>query len=115
MVEVALDDLRDLSRRARRAHNRGTLVVVLGMLALPALLMANALAPTWTGWAAGLLLLLVGAAFVMYAHAVGQSRGAFRRVFRTLNEEKRARRLVVEEGAREKKGAAESATPPATR
>lgn len=99
MVDVALDDLKDLSRRARRAHGRGLRAVVVAMAALPALLVLQSLAPAWTSWSAAGLLLATGAAFVAYAHAVGESRGAFRRVFRALGDAKRARRLVVEDGA----------------
>ncbi len=90
MVDVSLDELRALARRSRHAHKWGALTVTAGMVAIPATLVANQLPPTWALVAFFTLMLGVGAMLVRFAHAAGQSRGAYRKLFRDIKKGIRA-------------------------
>lgn len=94
-MTVTLDELRELSRRSRRAQRWGSLAILVALLLYP----AQALAPRWlpaTYVAIGALVL--GALpFLRYAYLAGEERGAFRRVFRRLSDENLTRTLVPTE------------------
>ena len=87
-----LDELRDLSRRSRRAQRWGFFALLVALLLYPAqVLVAQWLDPTWVAVVA----LSIGALpFVRYAYLAGEERGAFRRVFRRLADEKLTRTIV---------------------
>jgi len=88
---ASLAELRDLSRRSRRAQRRGLLGLLAVLLAVPAQLF---LAPVLAAWAPLVVTSVGGIAFVAYAHAAGEERGAFRRVFRRLADERGSTRRV---------------------
>lgn len=93
MQGASLAELRDLSLRSRRAQRRGLLSILAVMLAVPLEIVVSRFVGAW-----GPVLVLVtgGIAFVLYAHAAGEERGAFRRVFRRISEERRTRTIVPE-------------------
>lgn len=92
-MAATLQEIRELSRRSRRAQRRGLLGMLTLLLAIPA---HHILAPTLgTSWAAALAVTAGGATLVAYAHAVGEERGAFRRVFRRIADEKQETRTIV--------------------
>lgn len=91
MQGATIEELRELSRRSRRAQKVGFLGLILTLALVPLAVMLPARTTMFVFTAAGL-------AFVGYAYAVGQERGAFRKVFRRLSDEKRmTRRVNVEE------------------
>lgn len=92
MQGATLEELRDLSRRSRRAQAIGFLTLV-GALGFTA---ASLVAPSWARLP---LFAALGLGFVAYAYTVGQERGAFRRVFKRLNDERRATRTVPVQAA----------------
>lgn len=87
-VDPTLDDLRDLSRASFRAQNAGFLAMAgtLPILALVAWLQAW---PVAFGGCA-----IAGGLFVNYAYRAGAERGLFRKVFRRMQEEKKAARRL---------------------
>lgn len=93
MQGASLAELRDLSRTSRRAQQRGFLAILLVLLSVPIELLVARFVGTW---GPALIVVTGGLMFVWYAHSVGQERGAFRRVFRRLSEERKTRRLDVQ-------------------
>lgn len=91
MQGASIEELRELSRRSRRAQTAGFLGLLLALALVPVALVVPA-------WATLAVFATGGLAFVGYAYAVGQERGAFRRVFRRISEDKRATRRVEVEG-----------------
>ena len=91
MTGASLAELRDLSRRSRRAQKRGFLAILLVLVAVPLELILSRFVGSW---GPAIVVITGGLAFVSYAYAVGEERGAFRRVFRRLSEERRATRRV---------------------
>ncbi|HUR68413.1 MAG TPA: hypothetical protein VM370_04145 [Candidatus Thermoplasmatota archaeon] len=83
MHGATLDELRELSRRSRSAQGAA-------FAGLGATLVGSAFGAFWAVLSGGLA--LVGFAYVM-----GQERGAFRRVFKRIAEDKRSRRLEIQE------------------
>lgn len=94
MVEVTVEELRDLSHRARRAHAWGVGVVAAGMLTLPVYLYLASVLPAFlAGWSAFALMLGLGALLLRFAHIAGEERGAYRKLFREVRQrQKEARR-----------------------
>lgn len=91
-----LDELRELSRRSRRAQRWAFAGMVVLLALYPAQL---ALAPWAPAWALVYGGAVVGGALVAWAAFVaGEERGAFRRVFRRIKEEKKRTRTLVPEG-----------------
>lgn len=92
MHGATIEELRELSRRSRRTLRVGALALVAALLLFPAQLVLA----TWIGgaWLAPVSLAVGGALVVHFAFIAGQERGAFRRVFRRIAEEKRTRTLV---------------------
>lgn len=90
MQGASLTELRDLSLWSRRTQRVGLLGILAIMVAIPAQLLFGA----WLAAApAGAIVLSVaGVAFVAYAFAAGRERGAFRRVFRRIADDKRLSR-----------------------
>lgn len=85
-MTATLEELRDLSRRSRRAQRWGFLGALVVLLLVPAQVM---LAPWPEGaWTAMGAVAVGGGAFVRYAYLAGEERGAFRRVFRRIAQEK---------------------------
>lgn len=98
MVEVTVEELRDLSRRARRAHAWGVGVVAAGMLSLPVYLSLAQLLPAFlAGWLALTLMLGLGALLLRFAHVAGEERGAYRKLFRDVRQRQKAARRAAEE------------------
>jgi hypothetical protein len=93
-VTATLEELRELSRRSRRAQRWGFLAILAVMLAVP---LEIVLARYAAAWGSVIILVMAGLAFVAYAYVVGQERGAFRRVFARLAQEKRGTRTLVPE------------------
>lgn len=91
-MTVTLEELRDLSRRSRRAQRWAFLALLVALLLYP----AQALAAQWIPPNLAILgALVVGALpFLRYAYLAGEERGAFRRVFRRLANERLTRTLV---------------------
>ncbi len=84
MVDVSLIDLRDLSRRSRRAHSWGALVVASAMLMVPFLVLVASWRAGLLPWASLVALSVTGLLFVRFTFLVGQSRGAYRKLFKAL-------------------------------
>ncbi|HVM44508.1 MAG TPA: hypothetical protein VM582_01130 [Candidatus Thermoplasmatota archaeon] len=105
-MAVTLEELRDLSRRSRRAQRAAFLALLALLLLYPAqVLLAQWLPPTLVAVGA---LALGAVPFLRYAYLAGEERGAFRKVFRRLADERRTRTLVPEDAqAREPAIAAE--------
>lgn len=97
---ASLDELRDLSRRSRRTQRWGFLTILGTLVLVPA---ASFFAGTpHLSWALALTLVAGGLLFTRFAFVAGQERGAYRRVFKRINDERKAaRRLVVQEGPAE--------------
>lgn len=95
-----LDELRDLSRRSRRTQRWGFLTILGTLLLVPA---ASFFAGSpHLSWALAITLVVGGLLFTRFAFVAGQERGAYRRVFKRLNDERKAARtLVVQESAPE--------------
>lgn len=96
MQSVSLEELRELGVRSRRSQRRGSGAILAILLAIP---VQFALAPrVGASWAAVFPVIVGGLAFVTYAYAAGQERGAYRRVFRRIAEDKKkARSGALEE------------------
>lgn len=95
---VTLDELRELSRRSRRAGKWGALSLVGTLALLPALALVANLAPAWYAAATYAAVAVGGALFLAYAFVAGEERGAFRKVFKRVKDERSATRSVpVEE------------------
>lgn len=94
MQGATLAELRDLSRRSRRTHRWG-LASLVGALALVPV--ALALPFAWAPYAATMG---GGALLLRYAHVAGQERGAFRKVFARIREDRLARTIVPDAPAR---------------
>ena len=82
MQGATLEELRDLSRRSRRTLAWGALAVTASLVMLPTVFTLADLAPGLAAWAATGAVLLGGLLFLKFAHAAGQERGEFRRLFR---------------------------------
>lgn len=97
MAAPTVEDLRELSRRSRRAQAWGFLAILAALLLFPALVLLEA----WvdSSWLAVAALAVGGALFTRYAFVAGEERGAFRKVFRRLAEERKTRTLVPTEAA----------------
>ena len=99
-MSATLEELRDLSRRSRRAQRWGFMALLVALLLYPAqALVAQWLHPTWVAVGA---LSLGALPFLRYAYLAGEERGAFRRVFRRLADEKlnaQLTRTIVPESA----------------
>lgn len=94
-MSPTLDDLRDLSRASFRAQNAGFLAMA-GTLSSLALVAWLQVWPVAFGACA-----IAGGLFVNYTYRAGKERGLFRKVFRRVQEEKKAaRRLDVEAPAK---------------
>jgi phage-related minor tail protein len=94
MSAVSLEELRELALRSRRAQRWGFLSLALALLLFPLQLV---LAQWMRGEIAAVAALAAGGALlVRYAYLAGEERGAFRKVFRRLAQERRTRTLVVE-------------------
>lgn len=92
MQGATIEELRELSRRSRTTQGIGFLALGAGLVGV--VLAAASWEPlAYVGLGAA------GLAFVAYAFASGQERGAFRRVFRRISTE-RKRTLVIQEGSR---------------
>lgn len=88
MVGPSMEDLRELSRRSRRTQRVGFLSFFAVLVAIPfQLVLARWLEGIWL---AAALIVVGGAAFVSFAFVVGEERGAFRRVFKKIADERRA-------------------------
>lgn len=100
------EELRELGRRSRRAQRWG----FLGMLAMLLLVAAQGALHAWVRepWLSVALVGTGGAALLRYAYLAGEERGAFRKVFRRIAEDRRATRVVVQEGGRSKEQEARS-------
>lgn len=88
MQGATLEELRDLSRRSRRAHRYGVGAIVGALLLVP---LAIAAPFSWVPYAA---VVLGGALLLRYAHVAGEERGAFRKVFARIREDRLTRTLV---------------------
>lgn len=88
MQGATLEELRDLSRRSRRAHRAGILSLVGALLLVPLALVAP------VAWAPYAAVVAGGMILLRYAHVAGQERGAFRKVFARIKEDRLARTLV---------------------
>lgn len=88
-----MEDLRELSQRSRRTMRAGLAAVALALLLFPLALLVGA------SWALYPALGVAGLVTVGYAKIAGEERGAYRRIFRRLKDEKRTRRLVPDEPA----------------
>ena len=93
MQGATIDELRELSRRSRQTQGTGFLALGAGLVGV---LLAS-MTGTFLAYAG---VALAGGAFVLYAHAAGKERGAFRRVFRRLSQERK--RTLVVQGAQKK-------------
>lgn len=100
-MTVTLDELRDLSRRSRRAQRWGFLALLVALLLYP----AQALAARWLDAThVAIAALVLGALpFLRYAYLAGEERGAFRRVFRRLADERLTRTLVPTDAAHDER------------
>lgn len=98
---VTMDELRELSRRSRRASTWGIMALLGTLLMFPALAIVLDWAPAWHRAATYTALVAGGALMLRYAYVAGEERGAYRRVFRRVQKESRAaaRRVPVEEPA----------------
>lgn len=98
MTGATLDELRELSLRSRRAQSWGFAAVAGAMTVVPLQLAARGV--VGETWALLGSMLVAGALFVRWAYVVGEERGAFRKVFRRLRDERSAatRRVPVAEG-----------------
>ncbi|HET6405483.1 MAG TPA: hypothetical protein VFH78_12625 [Candidatus Thermoplasmatota archaeon] len=94
-MAATLEELRDLSRRSRRAQRWGFLALLAALLLYPAQVLASQWLDATLVAVAGLA--LAALPFVRYAYLAGEERGAFRRVFRRLADERRTRTLVPED------------------
>lgn len=94
MTGATLEELRDLSRRSRRAQRWGALAILATLLLVPlGSLLESTLGAGWTQYAT---VLAGGLLFLVYAYYAGEERGAFRKVFRRIKDERRVRTLVPE-------------------
>lgn len=94
MQGPSLQELRELSTRSRRAQRWGFFGFLGALLLVPAqLMLASRFAAEWLALAS---LLAGGALLLRYAYLAGEERGAFRKVFRRLADERRTRTLVPE-------------------
>lgn len=84
-----MEDLRALSRASRRASGWGAFSLLATLLMFPAVAVVYAVAPPWLAYALYVALAASGLLFIRYAHVAGQERGAFRKVFRRLQEQSR--------------------------
>lgn len=97
MVAPTVEELRELSRRSRRAQAWGFLAILAALMLFPALVLLE----TWvsSSWLAVAALVVGGALFTRYAFVAGEERGAFRKVFRRLADERKTRTIVPSEPA----------------
>jgi hypothetical protein len=96
MQGATLDELRDLSRRSRRTLAWGALSVATTLLLLPLTFFVADAFPAFASWAAGGAVVAAGLLFLKFAHAAGQERGAFRKLFRDAKRRALARTLTPE-------------------
>lgn len=96
MQGATLDELRDLSRRSRRTLAWGLLAVGGTLLTLPFAFLLADLLPAYASWSAISAVLLGGALLLKFAHAAGQERGAFRKLFRQAQRDVLTRTLTPE-------------------
>lgn len=89
-----MDELRALSRASRRASGWGAGAHIATLMLFPAVAVVYAVAPAWFVYAIYAALGLGGLLFIRYAHVAGQERGAFRKVFRRLQDDRRQTRSV---------------------
>lgn len=92
MTGAKLDELRELSLRSRRAQRWGFLAALIALLLHPTQLLAtHTTDPTL---ASAIALALGALPLLRYAYLAGEERGAFRRVFRRLADERRTHTIV---------------------
>lgn len=97
-VQPTLEDLRELARRSRRAQAWGFLALAGTLALLPLTALVLVAAPGWHMFSIYGAAVAGGALMLVFAYAAGQERGAFRRVFARLQDERRAARtLTVQE------------------
>lgn len=97
MVGPTIQELRELSRRSRRAQASGFLAILAALMLFPALVFLQAwVSATWLAFA---VLAVGGGLFTRYAYLVGQERGEFRRVFRRIADARKTRTIVPTEPA----------------
>lgn len=89
MHGATLEELRELARRSRRSHGWGVLTLALAMAAAAAVGVLHSLAPGWMWPATYAGLVANGAAFLRFAYVAGEERGAFRRVFRRIADDRK--------------------------
>lgn len=92
MTGPTIEELRELSRRSRRAHGWGILAILGTLLLLPITVLLEGVLPA--GWPQYGAVLVGGLLFLSYGYHAGEERGAFRRVFRRMKEDQRTRTLV---------------------
>ena len=91
-MTATLDELRDLSRRSRRAQRWAILATLTALILYPTqLLIATRYDATIVTAGA---LALGALPFLRYAYLAGQERGAFRRVFRRIADDRLTRRIT---------------------
>lgn len=93
-MQPTIEDLRELSRRSRRAQACGFLALVGVLVLLPATAAILVLAPGWHMVGTYAAVVAGGALLLAFAYFAGQERGAFRRVFARLHAERRAARTL---------------------
>jgi hypothetical protein len=76
--------LRELARYSRRVHARGFAALAATAALVPALAVVGSWRPAWSTAAAYAATFTAGTLLVLFMHAAGQERGAFRRAFRQL-------------------------------
>lgn len=106
MQGATIEEMRELSRRSRRAHRWGMLAIAGALALVPVALLAP------LAWAPYLAVVLGGALLLRYAHVAGQERGAFRKVFARMKED-RLRRVLVPDAPKATVKVAEEETPTA--
>lgn len=114
MQGATLQELRDLSRRSRRTLAWGALSVATSLVMLPAVFALADAAPALAPWAAAVAVVLGGVLFLKFAHAAGQERGEFRRIFRQAKLATLSRTLRPDAPAPAHAAAAPSADAPRT-
>lgn len=94
MSGPTLDELRDLSLRSRREQRLGGVAMLGSLLFFPVVGLALAFAPGYAWHAVYAAAAGAGALFVLYSRSAGQTRGAFRRTFKRIKDDAKARTLV---------------------
>lgn len=91
-MAVTLEELRELSLRSRRAQRWGFLAALILIMLYPAQILLAQWVPV--PYAAVGALAIGAIPAVRFAYLAGAERGAFRRVFRRLADERRTRTIV---------------------